>query len=139
MTPDATGARETDAKNEPHRMSSFINVLLRYLEARGVLVTLEAQDAFRQILASVVWCAVAIVFAFTGWLLVVASVVTWVAKVKGWSLAATALGAGVLHVLLAAGVCFVVMRKLGSTRWFAHTMSEFQKDRAWLAQQSEKH
>ncbi len=139
MTPDQPGAREDDAKPEPHRMSSLINVLLRYLEARGVLVTIEAQEAFQQILTAVIWCAMAVVFAFTGWLLVVASAVEMVARAKGWSLASTALGAGVLHVLLAAGVSYVVIRRLGATRWFAHTMSEFQKDRAWLAQQSEKH
>jgi len=119
-------------------MSNLIHVLLRYLEARGVLVTLEAQEAFQQILSSIVWAAVAIIFGFTGWLLVVASAVDWIATAEGWSVAKTALGAGALHVLLAAGVFYLVMRKLSTTRWFAHTMSEFQKDRTWLAQQSEK-
>lgn len=138
MTPAQQGAREDGAKSEPHRMSNLVNVLLRYLEARGVLVSLEAQEAFQQILRSIIFCAVAIVFGFTGWLLVVASAVDWIATAKGWSLAKTAFGAGVLHVLLAAAVFYLVMRRLSTTRWFAHTMNEFQKDRTWLAQQSEK-
>ena len=139
MTPDQPGAQDNDAKKVPHRMSSLINVLLRYLEARGVLLTLEAQEAFQHVLSSVVWCAAAVIFGFTGWLLVVASAVKLVSVTKGWPLAETALGAGALHVLLAIIVFAFVMRRLTAARWFAETMNEFQKDRAWLAQQNEQH
>ncbi len=104
MTPDQPGASDDVPQTVPHRMSSLVAVLLRYFEARGVLLSIEAQEAFRQVLSSVVWCVVAIVFGFTGWLLVVASVVDWIATAKGWSLAKTALAAGAVHVLLAAAV-----------------------------------
>ena len=139
MTPDAPGAPDAVPKNMPHRLSSFFAAMLRYLEARGVLVTLEAQEAFGLILSSVVWCAVAVVLAFTGWLLVVASAVKLIATLQGWPLAPTALAVGALHVLLAAGAFMVTMRRLTAARWFAHTLNEFQKDREWLAQQNEKH
>jgi len=138
MTPDQPGAPDDAPQNMPHRMSSFIAVVLRYLEARGVLVTIEAQEAFQMVLSSVVWCAVAVVFGFTGWLLVVASAVQLIASSRGWSLEQTALAAGGLHVVLAAAAFFGAMRRLSTGRWFAHTLNEFQKDREWLAQQNEK-
>lgn len=139
MIPDQPGVPEDVPKTVPHRMSSLVTVLLRYLEARGVLLTIEAQEAFQQVLSSVVWCVVAVVFGFTGWLLVVASAVKLIALARGWPLAQTALAAGGLHVLLAIIVFAAVMRRLSTGRWFAHTMNEFQKDREWLAQQNEKH
>jgi uncharacterized membrane protein YqjE len=138
MTPDQPGASDDVPQTMPHRMSSLVAVLLRYFEARGILLSIEAQEAFRQVLSSVVWCVVALVFAFTGWLLVVSSAVALVSKLRGWPLAQTALVAGGLHVLFAVIVFVVVMRRLSTGRWFAHTMNEFQKDREWLAQQNEK-
>jgi uncharacterized membrane protein YqjE len=138
MTPNQPGTPDDVPKTMPHKMSSLVTVLLRYLEARGVLLTIEAQEAFQQVLSSVVWCVVAVIFGFTGWLLVVASAVDLISREKGWPLAKTALAAGGVHVLLAVIVFAVVMRKLSTGRWFAHTMNEFEKDRIWLAQQSEK-
>lgn len=107
--------------------------LLRYLEARGVLLSIEAQEALQQILRVTILAGIAGTAAFTGWLLMTAAFLGLIMEKTGWhwQKAVTILGAA--HLLLAV-VFFLAMRgRLVGMRWFADTLNEFKKDRACLA------
>ncbi len=112
--------------------------VLRYLEARGVLVTIEAQEAFQQVLRALALGTVAVVLGFTGWLLVMAGAVTVLAAKTGWSWMMASVILGSAHVLLGVLLFMLLMSRLSRTRWFEQTMNEFGKDRKWLAHHNEK-
>ncbi len=112
--------------------------VLRYLEARGVLVTIEAQEAFQQILRALALGTVAVVLSFTGWLLVMAGVVALLVAKTGWSWMKASVLVGGAHVLLGVLLFMLLMKRLTRTRWFEQTMNEFGKDRKWLAHHNEK-
>lgn len=112
--------------------------VLRYLQARGVLVTIEAQEAFQQILRALALGTVAVVLVFTGWLLVMSGAVTLLAAKLGWSWMMASVIVGGAQVLLGALLFMLLMRRLSRTQWFENTMNEFGKDRKWLAHHNER-
>lgn len=112
--------------------------VLRYLEARGVLVTIEAQEAFQQVLRALALGTVAVVLGFTGWLLVMAGAVAALAAKTDWSWMLASAVVGGANVLLGVILFMLLMSRLSRTRWFEHTINEFGKDRKWLAHHNEK-
>ena len=113
--------------------------LLRYLEARGVLVSIEAQEAFQQMVGVIVAGVIAAALAFAGWLMLVTGAIWMLAKMTGWEWQKLAVAAGGVHVVVALFFLGIMMRRLSHGRWFEHTMNEFSKDRAWLANLDDRH
>ena len=112
--------------------------LLQYLEARGVLLSIEAREVFLQIVRVTVLAGITAFSAFTGWLLLNAALLSVLMDRFDWTWqkAACILGAG--HFLLALLSFAVVRSRLTAVQWFADTLNEFKKDRAWLARQTQK-
>ncbi|MEI6536302.1 MAG: phage holin family protein, partial [Verrucomicrobiaceae bacterium] len=81
---------------------------------------------------------VAVALGFTGWLLLMATVVATLVSKAGWSWVASSLVVGGVHVILGVLLFMLMMSRMSRTRWFEHTMNEFRKDRKWLGQQNEK-
>ena len=113
--------------------------LLRYLEARGVLLSIEGQEAAQHLLHVVFRGVLAAIFAFTGWLLMMAGVVFYLAIRNGWSWARVTVALGLVNLVLGMVFAFAASRRISSTRWFEHTLSELGKDRAWLGQLNDRH
>lgn len=110
----------------------------RYLGARGVLLSLEAEEAVSH-LAKVVGMIIAVVTAsITGWLLLVAALVGALKRVLhcGWDTSALIVGG--LHLFLAVILFLLIKNRLSSVRWFADTLNELKKDREWLTRPTEK-
>lgn len=112
--------------------------LLRYLEARGVLFTIEGREAALELAASLIRGAVAAIFALTGWLLLMAGAAGWWARSAGWPWSKAAVFLGLIHLALAGAAAFAVSRRLTGARWFEQSLNEFAKDRAWLAQLNDR-
>ncbi len=113
--------------------------LLRYLEARGVLLSVEGQEAAQHLLRVVFWSVVAAIFGLSAWLLLMAGGVCYLADKSGWTWVQATVAGGLANLILTA-VCVVAFwRRLSSARWFEHTLSEFGKDRKWLEQLNDKH
>jgi uncharacterized membrane protein YqjE len=112
--------------------------LLRYLEARGVLLTLEAQEALQQLMRVLIFTGVAAMAAFMGWVLLTAALLSFVMEKTGWSLMAAVTVLGAAHGVLALLFLLLVRSRLGRLRLFAETLNEFKKDRVWLASQTHK-
>lgn len=123
---------ETSADTQRDTSSPLMAPLLRYFEGRGVLLTLEAKEAFRQILGMVVLLVVACTVLLAGWLLLANALVGWLAHYTGWAWVKASVITGGLHVLLALLVALWLWRRISVARWFGDTLNEFRKDRAWL-------
>jgi uncharacterized membrane protein YqjE len=112
--------------------------LLRYLEARGVLLTIEAQEALQQLMRVIIFAGVAAMAAFMGWVLLTGALLSFLMETSGWSLVKAVTVLGGVHVVLAVLFLFLVRHRLGGLRLFAETLNEFKKDRLWLASQTHK-
>jgi len=115
------------------------DALLRYLEARGVLLTVEGREAAQQLLSVVFRGVLAAILGFTGWLLLMVAVTGYLAAAKGWSWPQVAAAVGLANLVLAIAFAFAASRRISSARWFEHTLNEFGKDRAWLGQLNDRH
>jgi uncharacterized membrane protein YqjE len=113
--------------------------LLRYLEARGILLTIEAQEALQQVLRVLLFAGIAAAAAFMGWVLLTAALVHVLMAAGGWSWVKAVTVLGVAHVALAIACLFVVRQRVGGLQFFRETINEFKKDRQWLASQTHKH
>ena len=110
--------------------------LLHYLEARGVLLSLEAQEALQFVVRLLIRGAAAAAAAFMGWVLLTAALLHVIMKVTGWHWATAATVLGAVHVILAIIFVLTMRSRLGKLRFFKETLNEFKKDRAWLASQT---
>ncbi|MGV3660293.1 MAG: YhjD/YihY/BrkB family envelope integrity protein [Prosthecobacter sp.] len=106
--------------------------LLKYIEGRGLLLSIEAKEAFKQILGLLALVLVGAVVIFTGWLLLANALVEWIVQLTQWSRMQASLAAGGVHVLIALILGLWIWRSLSVSRWFADTLNEFRKDRTWL-------
>ncbi len=113
----------------PHRIMS---PLLKYLAARGVLLSLEAKEALRQSLELLIGASMACVATFAAWLLIVTSLVGFLTKVLEWEWMTVAAVTGGVHILLIAGIGLWIWKKLKGLKWFARTVEELKHDRQWL-------
>lgn len=106
--------------------------LARYLSARGVLLSLEAQEAASHLGKIIIQVCVALIAAFTGWLVMVTALVSVLSLCLDchWHYAAL-LVAGA-NLLLALILVFLIKHRLTSARWFADTLHELKRDREWL-------
>jgi uncharacterized membrane protein YqjE len=110
---------------------SFVNALASFFEARAALFATESKRALVQIILMVASFVAAILFFGLGYLCFVALMVKAVAYFLEISWVWSALGAAVLHFILAI-VCLLV----GATRMkrhpFPETAAELKRDREWL-------
>lgn len=106
--------------------------LLKYLEGRGLLLSIEAKEALAQATVILVLALVCCIIVLIGWALLAVTLVGLLMNLLGWSwLAAVAITCAV-HLLVAGALGFVIWTKLKSSTWFAETFKEFRKDRLWL-------
>ncbi|MDZ4289702.1 MAG: phage holin family protein [Prosthecobacter sp.] len=116
-----------------HRLKSLLHALALYVEARGKLLQIEAQEAASKSVGGVVLAAIMAACVFCGWLLAAPALVWLVAKSQGWHWTYVALGAAGVHLGLAF-VCFLVLKaKLRRFKAFEETFQQFQRDREWLS------
>lgn len=133
--PGAAARNGADSRN----FGALPVALLRYLEARGVLLSVETQEAVLHLLRVAMRAAVAAILGFTGWLFLMVSLAWYLTTKYGWSWPEVMVALGGGNLVLATIFAFTASRKVIATRWFEHTLNEFAKDRAWLGQLNDKH
>lgn len=121
------------ARVQDHPLGSpLLAPLLKYIEGRGLLLSIEAKEAFRQMISLLALLLAGAVIVFTGWLLLVNALVEWLVQLTGWNHLQSSLAVGGGHVLIAVVLGLVMWTSLSGARWFADTLNEFRKDRSWL-------
>ena len=115
------------------QLAALLAAKLAYLRARFELAAIEGKEAlvnYGITLALAMGALVAIVFGYLFLVIALVFLVAW-ALGGGNAWIWVMLGAGVLHVIGAAGLALVARARL-SRPAFAATMDEFKKDQEWL-------
>jgi membrane protein len=110
----------------------IVQPLLKYLEGRGLLASIEAKEALQSVVAILLGGLASIIVIFAGWLLLATALVGMLTHVLKWGWIAAAATTGGLHVVLAACLCAVTWRKFSVTVWFQETIQQLREDRIWL-------
>ncbi len=133
--PAAEAKVEAEHPALTHRL---VAPILKYLEGRGLLLSIEAREALKNVVGLVIWLAVAVVAVFAGWLLLATDLVCVLNSYLGWFWVKATAIAGGAHILVALTAGFLMWRRLTKANWFSDTLNELKKDRAWLQQKTTK-
>ncbi len=106
--------------------------ILKYIEGRGLLLSIEAREALQQVSALIIFLTIAVVAIFAGWLLLATALVGVLTSYLGWYWVKAAAIAGGTHILIALVVGLLMWKRITKTGWFADTLNELKKDRTWL-------
>ena len=135
---DSGGDREGRNNAAPAAWRDLVAALLKYVGARGDLAQIEAQEAAENLVRALVHGALGFMLGVGAWVLTVPALVWVVCKHQGWPLERALIVVGIAHAVL--GLIFIkAMRaRLARARWFAETLEQFKKDRAWITQETEQ-
>jgi uncharacterized membrane protein YqjE len=130
---------EAPPESPPAGAKGLSEPLLRYLEARGVLLSIEAQEALLEVMRLLIFAGIAGAAAFMGWVLLTATLVNVLMVSAGWHWVKAAAVLGIAHIALAVIFLLAARHRLGGLRFFRETLNELKKDREWIATQTHKH
>jgi uncharacterized membrane protein YqjE len=131
-------AHATEQVAPPAFSHRLVGPILKYLEGRGQLLTIEAREALQQVAGLVIWLAIAVVAVFAGWLLLATTLVGVLAGYLGWSWVTATAVAGAAHILIALAAGLVMRKRLTTVCWFADSLNELKNDSAWLKTRTTK-
>jgi uncharacterized membrane protein YqjE len=106
--------------------------ILKYLEGRGVLLSLEAKEALVQAAVLLILAAVCCVTLFVAWTLLATALVGLLMNHFDWHWLKAVSVTGGVHVLVTVGAGLLIWRRATHGAWFAETFNELKKDRVWL-------
>jgi uncharacterized membrane protein YqjE len=106
--------------------------ILKYLEGRGVLISIEAKEALVQGAGLLILAAVCCVTLFVAWTLLAIALVGLLMNHFDWTWLKAVSVTGAIHLLVTAGAGLLIWRRATHGAWFAETFNELKKDRIWL-------
>ncbi len=119
---------------EPSGVRGLAQAGLLYLEARGRLFQIEAQEAGQKLSRVLVLAVVAIVFLVFAWLLLMPVAVFLISEFGGWSWKWVAAAIGGLHLVVGFG-CLMRLRSVAKgLRLFEESIHQCQRDRECVSQ-----
>lgn len=130
-TPQARAHRQREKVN-PVFSHRLFDPVLKYLEGRGMLLSIEAKEALGQSATILILAAIACVTLFVAWSLLAISLVGLLANYFDWSWVNAVAVTGGAHLLAAIVVALLIWRRVVKGAWFAETFKELKKDRIWL-------
>lgn len=111
------------------RVKSLLHTLALYVEARGRLLQIEAQEAGTRLVEIVILVVVLLAFLLFGWMVALPALIWLVADTQDWPVWKVALWTAAAHLLLAFISALTLRAKLKGLRIFEETFRQFQKDR----------
>jgi membrane protein len=119
-------------RSDPAFSHRLLAPLLKYLEGRGLLFSIEAREALGEAITLLVIGAVCIVSLIVAWILLAVFLVGMLVAAFQWNwLAAVGMTLGV-HLLAVVGAGLLLWWRAKRGAWFKETFNEFRKDRLWL-------
>ncbi|MBA3272691.1 MAG: phage holin family protein [Chthoniobacterales bacterium] len=121
-------------------LNNFVSLtsgLAGFVETRVGLFARESKTALVHLLLLAAGIIGALVMLAFGYVFLLVSIIFGIAHALGISWAWIALGAGILHLLLAGGSAFFAKTQL-SKPMFKASMAEMKKDREWLKKVDKK-
>jgi uncharacterized membrane protein YqjE len=123
-------------EHEARQASSLRHSAVEFVSARMELLALEAREAGHQAAKRGVMAAIIAGCAMTAWFAGIAGLIGWVAAAGKFPWHFAALGAAVLH-LIVAGIVVAMLRR-PSSPMFSISKAELHKDREWLLNLKDK-
>lgn len=118
---------------EISRLKALLRALALYVEARGRLLQIEAQEAGSKLTGLLVVAALLCGCLLSGWMLVLPAVVWLIAEAKQWPWPYVALGIAAIHLFLAFLFTLALLTRLRRLKVFEETFHQLQRDREWLS------
>jgi len=118
---------------EISRLKALLRALALYVEARGRLLQIEAQEAGSKLTGLLVVAALLCGCLLSGWLLALPAVVWLIAEAKQWPWPYVALGIAAIHLFLAFLFTLALLTRLRRLKVFEETFHQLQRDREWLS------
>jgi uncharacterized membrane protein YqjE len=119
---------------EPSGVRGLAQAGLLYLEARGRLFQIEAQEAGQKLSRVVVLAVVALVFLVFAWLLLMPVAVFTISELGGWSWKRVAAVMGGFHLFIGFG-CLLRLRSVAKgLRLFEESINQCHRDRECVRQ-----
>jgi membrane protein len=112
-----------------HRL---LEPVLKYLEGRGLLLSIEAKEALGQAATMLILAAFSCVTLVIAWSLLATALVGLLMSQLGWSWVGAVSATGGGHLVLTVVVGLMVWLKAVKGTWFKETFNELRKDRLWL-------
>jgi uncharacterized membrane protein YqjE len=109
----------------------LISALFAYVETRAALLAVESKAMLLQLAAVIAFALAALIAVVFGYIFILASLIAGIAHGSGVSWTWIALGAGLLHVILAV-VCVVLAKAKLTGRLYPETRAELKRDQQWL-------
>ncbi len=128
MTPGSPPSTEEHAS-----APGLLHSLAYYVEARGRLLQIEAQEAGLRLSNLLGMLVLALGGLVIGWMLAAPALVWLVAKHYDWPWAYVTLGAAGLHLFMGLIFLLGLKTRLRGLRLFQETFHQFRHDREWLA------
>ena len=109
----------------------LISALFAYVETRAALLAAESKAMLLQLVAVIAFALAALIAVVFGYIFILASLIAGIAHRSGVSWTWIALGAGLLHVILAV-VCVLLAKAKLPGRLYPETRAELTRDQQWL-------
>ncbi len=130
--PQAGAAFHAGGNPLPAVSHGLVASLLKYLQARGSLAALEAREAAGQAIWVLMLAVIGCAAILAGWLLLATALTGVLMLFVGLSWLQAVGIAGGVHVVVIIIVALLIRQRLHTSSWFAETLNELKKDRAWL-------
>lgn len=137
ISAEATPEEYVPGETPPHQPNPLFahrlfEPILKYLEGRGVLLSIEAKEALVQAAGLLILAAVCCVTLFVAWTLLAIALVGLLMNHFDWHWLKAVSVTGVVHLLVTVGAGLLIWRRATHGAWFAETFNELKKDRVWL-------
>jgi uncharacterized membrane protein YqjE len=109
----------------------LVSALFAYVETRAALLAVESKALLLQLAAVVAFALGALIAVVFGYIFILASLIAGIAHRSGISWTWIALGAGLLHIVLAV-VCVLLAKAKLTGRLYPETRAELKRDQQWL-------
>ena len=119
------------------RVRGLAQALLRYVAVRGKLFQIEAQEAGGQLATVAIMGVIGLGALGGAWLLLIPAAISYIAGKWHQPWEYVAAGAGAAHLFVAMILLLGLKHRLQRLKLFEESLNQFEKDRTWVAHETQ--